>query len=74
MEDKWFWAILSDVLQVRWQLIVVQASIALGPLITMAVWTRHLSSVSLAAPYASYFINFSVLGTAPLIFSWLADL
>ena len=70
----WVWAIISDHFQIRWQLIIAQASIALGPLITMSVWTRHPDSVSLAAPYASYFINFTVLGTAPLIFSWLADL
>jgi hypothetical protein len=70
----WVWAIISDHFQIRWQLIIAQAAIALVPLITMSVWTRHPGTVSLAAPYASYFINFMVLGTAPLIFSWLADL
>lgn len=70
----WTWAILSDWLQVRWPLIVTQATIALGPLITMTFWSRHPTSVALAAPYASYFIQFMTLGTAPLIFSWLADL
>ena len=70
----WIWAILSDWLQVRWPLIVAQATVALGPLVTMTVWSRHPGSVALAAPYAGYFIQFMTLGTAPLIFSWLADL
>lgn len=70
----WFWAVLSDYLQLRWPLIVAQATIALAPLITMSVWTHHPSSVSLAAPYAAFFIQYMTLGTAPLIFSWLADL
>lgn len=70
----WVWAIISDFFQVRWQLIIAQCAVALVPLITMSVWTRHPDSVSVAAPYASYFINFTVLGTAPVIFSWLADM
>lgn len=70
----WVWVIASDWLQVRWPLIIAQAAIALVPLMTSSVWTRHSSSVSLAAPHASYFTQFTVLGTAPLIFSWLADM
>jgi hypothetical protein len=70
----WFWAFLSDHLQTRWPLIVIQASIGLIPAITMSIWTSHPDQVSLSAAYASYFINYMVLGTAPLIFSWLADM
>lgn len=70
----WFWAFLSDHLQVRWPLIMVQATIGLIPAITMSVWTSHPDQISLSAAYASYFINYMVLGTAPLIFSWLADM
>lgn len=69
----WIWAIISDTLQIRWSLILVQAVIALAPLTAMTVWTRH-PSIGDATAYASYFIQFTVLGTAPLIFSWLADL
>jgi hypothetical protein len=70
----WFWAFLSDHLQIRWPLIVVQAAIALIPDITMSIWTSHPEQVSVSAAYASYFINYMALGTAPLIFSWLADM
>lgn len=70
----WIWAFLSDHLQVRWPLIIVQAVLGLIPATIMSVWTRHPDTVSLSAAYASYFVNYMVLGTAPLIFSWLADL
>jgi hypothetical protein len=70
----WFWAFLSDHLQIRWPLIVVQAAIALVPDITMSIWTSNPEQVSVSAAYASYFINYMALGTAPLIFSWLADM
>lgn len=70
----WVWAILSDYLQIRWPLIVVQATIGLIPGIIMSIWTSHPRNISLSAAYASYFINYMVLGTAPLLFSWLADM
>ncbi|KUI66355.1 putative transporter SEO1 [Cytospora mali] len=57
----WFWAILSDMFQTRWTLLVAQAVIGLVPAITMTA-------------YASYFISYLCLGTAPLIMSWLSDL
>jgi hypothetical protein len=40
----------------------------------MTLWTRHPSSIPLSAAYASYFISYLSLGTAPLIFSWLSEL
>lgn len=40
----------------------------------MSIWTSHPTSVALGAAYASYFINYMALGTAPLIFAWLSDL
>lgn len=40
----------------------------------MSIWTSHPDSVGLSTAYASYFINYLCLGTAPLIFSWLSDL
>jgi MFS family permease len=70
----WIWALLSDFLRTRWTLIVAQAIIGLIPSIAMSVWTSHPQSVGLSTAYASYFINYLCLGTAPLIFSWLSDL
>lgn len=70
----WIWAILSDILQTRWTLIIVQAVIGLVPAITMSVWTRHPTSTPIGAAYASYFISYFSLGTAPLIMAWLSDL
>lgn len=70
----WTWALLSDFLQTRWTLIVVQGLICLIPCIIMSIWTRHPTSVPIAAAYASYFINYMALGTAPLIFAWVSDL
>lgn len=40
----------------------------------MSIWTSHPATVALSAAYASYFICYLCLGTAPLIFSWLSDL
>jgi hypothetical protein len=40
----------------------------------MTLWTRNPSSIPLSAAYASYFISYLSLGTAPLIFSWLSEL
>ena len=70
----WIWALLSDFLRTRWTLIVTQGLIGLIPCITMSIWTSHPNSTSLSAAYASYFINYICLGTAPLIFAWLSDL
>ncbi|KAI1855608.1 hypothetical protein JX266_000473 [Neoarthrinium moseri] len=70
----WIWAILSDLLRTRWVLIVTQAVIGLVPCIALSVWTSHPDTTSLATAYASYFISFICLGTAPLIFAWLSDL
>lgn len=70
----WFWAILSDMFHTRWTLLVAQAVVGLVPAITMSVWTRHPDSTPLSAAYASYFISYLCLGTAPLIMSWLSDL
>ncbi|ORY57753.1 major facilitator superfamily transporter [Pseudomassariella vexata] len=70
----WIWAILSDVLQTRWTLIVAQSVIGLIPAIAMSIWTSHPETTSLATAYASYYVSFLCLGTAPLIFAWLSDL
>ncbi|KAJ7126191.1 retrograde regulation protein 2 [Mycena epipterygia] len=65
----WTWALLSDALQTRYWLIIAQAVIGLIPCIIMSVW-----NVPLSAKYFSYFINYIVLGTAPLIFAWVSDI
>lgn len=70
----WIWALLSDYLRTRWTLIVVQALIGLIPCIMMSIWTSSPGSTPISVAYASYFISYLPLGTAPLIFSWLADL
>ncbi|KAH7176802.1 major facilitator superfamily domain-containing protein [Dactylonectria macrodidyma] len=70
----WIWALLSDLIESRWTLIVVQAVIGIITCIIMSIWTSHPTSVGLSAAYAAYFIAFTCLGTAPLIFSWLSDL
>lgn len=70
----WIWAFLSDILQTRWTLIVLQAMIGIIPCIIMSMWTSHPSTVPLSGAYASYFISHICLGTAPLIFAWLSDL
>lgn len=70
----WIWAILSDVFQTRWTLLVAQAAIGLVPAVVMSVWTRHPTSTPIAAAYASFFMSYIVLGTAPLVMSWLSDL
>ncbi|KAI0003562.1 major facilitator superfamily transporter [Xylariaceae sp. FL0662B] len=70
----WIWAILSDLLQTRWILILAQSLIGLLPAIAMSVWTSHPHTTSLATAYASYFISYLSLGTSPLIMSWLSDL
>ncbi len=48
------------------------ALIGLIPSITMSVWTRNPKGTPLAAAYASYFITYLSLGTAPLIMSWVS--
>lgn len=70
----WIWALLSDYLKTRWTLIVLQAVIGIIPCIIMSIWTTHPDTVALSAAYASYFISYICLGTAPLIFAWLSDL
>ncbi|KAE8444737.1 hypothetical protein EG329_014297 [Mollisiaceae sp. DMI_Dod_QoI] len=70
----WTWALLSDFFATRWTLIIAQAVIGLIPTIIMSIWTRHPASVALSAVYASYFISYICLGTAPLIMSWLSDI
>ncbi|KAJ5783111.1 hypothetical protein N7457_004885 [Penicillium paradoxum] len=70
----WIWAYLSDYFQTRWVLIVVQAVIGIIPCIIMSIWIAHPTTVSVSAAYASYFIAYIPLGTAPLIFAWLSDL
>ncbi|KAI6080824.1 putative allantoate permease [Hypoxylon rubiginosum] len=70
----WIWAILSDLLKTRWSLIVAQAVIGLVPCIAMSIWTSHPNSTPLATAYASYFISYLTLGTAPLIMAWVSDL
>lgn len=70
----WIWALLSDFFGTRWTLIIAQAIIGLIPTIIMSIWTHHPASVALSAVYASYFISYICLGTAPLIMSWLSDI
>ncbi|KAJ5756672.1 allantoate permease [Penicillium manginii] len=70
----WIWALLSDFLRTRWTLVVAQGIIGIIPCIIMSVWTSHPSAVPLSGAYASYFISYICLGTAPLIFAWLSDL
>lgn len=48
--------------------------IGLIPCITMSIWTSHPTSTPISAAYASYFISYIALGTAPLIFAWLSEL
>jgi len=50
------------------------ALIGIIPCIIMSIWTTHPLSIALSAVYASYFICYLALGTAPLIFAWLSDL
>ncbi len=40
----------------------------------MSVWTTYPDTTPLGTAYASYFISFTAMGTAPLIMAWLADL
>ncbi|KAH8898921.1 major facilitator superfamily transporter [Thozetella sp. PMI_491] len=70
----WVWGIASDILQTRWTLIVIQGVIGLIPSITMSIWTQNPKTTPIAAAYASYFLTYLSLGTAPLIMSWLADM
>ncbi|KAJ9101218.1 hypothetical protein QFC21_003437 [Naganishia friedmannii] len=65
----WIYAFLSDYFQTRWLIVMIQAFIGLIPAIILSVW-----NVSDGAKYFSFFISFTVLATAPPIFSWLSDL
>ena len=40
----------------------------------MSIWTTHPNAGAISAAYASYFISYIPLGTAPLLFAWLSDL
>ncbi|KAF6840162.1 pantothenate transporter [Colletotrichum musicola] len=53
---------------------VVFAVIGLAVCIAMSVWSTHPTTTPLGTAYASFFIIFTAMGTAPLIFAWLADL
>ena len=70
----WIWALLSDFLKTRWTLIVAQGVLGLVPGVIMSIWSSKPESVPMSAAYASYFILYMCMGTAPLIFSWLSDL
>lgn len=70
----WVWAILSDLLQTRWTLLVAQGVTGLIPCIIMSVWTSHPDTTPVSAAYTSYFLTYMSLGTAPLIMSWLSDI
>ncbi|KAM7183643.1 putative transporter [Naviculisporaceae sp. PSN 640] len=70
----WIWAILSDLFQTRWTLLIAQAVIGLVPCIIMSVWTAQPETTPLASAYISYFMLYLSLGTAPLVMSWLSDL
>ena len=70
----WVWALLSDYLRTRWTLIILQVLIGIIPCIIMSIWTTHPNAGAISAAYASYFISYIALGTAPLLFAWLSDL
>ncbi|KAK3315844.1 retrograde regulation protein 2 [Apodospora peruviana] len=70
----WIWAILSDLFQTRWTLLVVQAVIGLIPSTIMTIWTVRPEGTSITSAYVSYFMLYLSLGTAPLVMSWLSDL
>ncbi|KAI8664409.1 MFS domain-containing protein [Fusarium keratoplasticum] len=70
----WFWCILSDLLQVRWQLIVTQSAIGLIPAIIMTIWTRNPDSVPLSAAYASYFMTYMVQASGLILLAWFTDM
>jgi hypothetical protein len=53
---------------------MVQAVIGIVPCIIMSVWTSDPVNTPLSAAYASYFMTYLSLGTAPLVMSWLSDL
>ncbi|KAM0424554.1 hypothetical protein ACHAPT_010270 [Fusarium lateritium] len=70
----WFWCILSDLLQVRWQLIVTQSCIGLIPAIIMTIWTRKPDSVPISAAYASYFMTYMVQASGLILLTWFTDM
>ncbi|KAK7419051.1 hypothetical protein QQX98_003553 [Neonectria punicea] len=70
----WVWCILSDFLQVRWQLIITQSLIGAIPGIIMTIWTRHPDTVPLAAAYASYFITYGVQASGIILLAWFTDM
>ncbi|KAH7141478.1 major facilitator superfamily domain-containing protein [Dactylonectria estremocensis] len=70
----WVWCILSDLLQVRWQLMVVQSLIGIIPAVIMTTWTRHPDTVSLSAAYASYFITYGIQASGLILLAWFTDM
>ncbi|KAK3318729.1 major facilitator superfamily transporter [Apodospora peruviana] len=70
----WIWGTISDIFQVRWQLLVVESIIGIIPGIIMIVWTAHPTTTPIGAAYASYFVLFASNSTAILVLSWAADL
>jgi hypothetical protein len=40
----------------------------------MSIWTSDPNHTPVSAAYASYFMTYLSLGTAPLVMSWLSDL
>ncbi|KAH6975212.1 major facilitator superfamily domain-containing protein [Ilyonectria sp. MPI-CAGE-AT-0026] len=70
----WVWCILSDLLQVRWQLIIAQSLIGIIPAVIMTIWTRHPDQVPLAAAYASYFITYAVQASGLILLAWFTDM
>jgi len=40
----------------------------------MSIWATAPDTTPLSAAYASYFLTYLSLGTAPLVMSWLSDM
>ncbi|KAK4209210.1 major facilitator superfamily domain-containing protein [Rhypophila decipiens] len=70
----WVWGTISDVFQIRWQLLAFESLVAAIPGIIMTIWTRQPLTTPLSAAYASYFISFMCGGGSVLLLSWASDL
>ncbi|KAG7109192.1 MFS transporter PfmaC like protein [Verticillium longisporum] len=70
----WFWCSLSDMLESRWTILIVQCVIALIPAVTMTTWTWNSENVPLNAAYASFFIANTCLAGGNIFMAWLAEL